>query len=112
MGPVDPTAEHLALDTHPASLTLVAQIVRGRTVCGYEPEEWGARVSWKRIGAQLVTTERAACELARAVAIEADHRDRCRGDGKLWRGSGQVPAYSRCDAGARPLTQHHRALLR
>lgn len=68
MNGVRPSAEHLALDTHPASLALLAQILRGRPLTGYEPDEWGVWVSWDELERSLVTSERAACELARAVA--------------------------------------------
>ena len=65
---VDPGSEHLALDSHPASSALLAQIVRGRTLVGYDPDEWGVWVTWSDLEAGLVPSERAACELARALA--------------------------------------------
>jgi hypothetical protein len=64
----DPVCEHLALDSHPASTTLLTQLVRGRAVPGYETDEWGAWVTWTTLHAALVGSERAACELARALA--------------------------------------------
>ena len=64
----EPISEHLALDSHPASSALLAQVVRHRPLAGYEPDEWGVWVTWTDLEAQLVPAERAACELARALA--------------------------------------------
>ena len=64
----DAICEHLALDTHPASLTLLTALTRGRPLVGYEPDEWGVWVAWPTLSAQLEVDERAACELARALA--------------------------------------------
>ena len=65
---VDPIAEHVALDSHPASSALLAAVVHGRSLARYEPDEWGAWVQWERLAANLVASERAACALARAIA--------------------------------------------
>jgi hypothetical protein len=62
------TGERLCLDSHPASTALLRQIVRGRSLAGYEPDEWGVWVTWPVLEAGLVPSERAACELARALA--------------------------------------------
>ena len=40
-GMSEPTCEHLALESHPASAALLAQVVRNRPLAGYEPDEWG-----------------------------------------------------------------------
>lgn len=64
----EPYCEHLALDSHPASTALLTQVVRNRTLAGYDPDEWGVWVTWADLEAELVPAERAACELARALA--------------------------------------------
>ena len=68
MAAADPMCEHLALDSHPAAVALLAQVVRGRDLAGYEPDDWGVWVTWTELESALVASERAACELARALA--------------------------------------------
>lgn len=65
---IEPTTEHLALDTHPASLTLLTKVVGQRTLDGYEPDEWGVWVTWEALRGALGDTERAAIGLAHAIA--------------------------------------------
>ena len=60
----EPTCEHLALDSHPASTALLAQVVRSRPLADYEPDEWGVWVTWSDLQADLIPAEQAACELA------------------------------------------------
>jgi hypothetical protein len=68
MNGADPVCEHLALDSHPASTALLTYVVRGLEVPGFETDEWGVWVTWPTLHAALAGSERAACELAQALA--------------------------------------------
>jgi hypothetical protein len=65
---IEATGEHLAFDSHPAALDLLTELVDGRTLSGWEPDEWGAWVTWNELVETLDAGERATVGFARAIA--------------------------------------------
>lgn len=65
---IEAAGEHLAFDSHPAALDLLSELIDGRTLPGWEPDEWGAWVTWDRLVETLDDGERATVGLAHAIA--------------------------------------------
>lgn len=62
--------QHLHLDDYPTTLGLLASVIRGRTIDGYEPTEHGANVDFDALArSYLSSTETAVVHIARGVAV-------------------------------------------